>query len=85
MGRYILLLSPKILNNSNNNTSDDMARLHTYIHTYIHTCINEGGWMDRWFFWDDNRIAAQSANQFKEQLSSLAFRSEETSKKITQN
>jgi hypothetical protein len=77
----ILLLPPKILNNSNNNTSDDMAKLHTY----IHTCINEGGWMDRWFFWDDKRIDAQSANQFKEQLSSLAFRSEETSKKITQN
>jgi len=56
-----------------------------YIHTYIHTCINEGGWMDRSFFWDDKRIAAQSANQFKEQLSSLALRSEETSKKITQN
>ncbi len=34
MGRSILL------NNSNNNTSDDMARLHTYIHTYMHTCTS---------------------------------------------
>ncbi len=47
--------------------------------------INEEGWMDRLLFWDDNRIAAQSANHFKEQLSSLALRSEETTKKITQN
>ena len=47
--------------------------------------INEAGWMDRLLFWYDNRIAAQSANHFKEQLSSLALRSEQTTKKITQN
>ena len=41
--------------------------------------------MDRRLFWDDNRIAAQSANHFREQLSSLALRSEETTQKITQN
>jgi hypothetical protein len=40
--------------------------------------------MDRLLFWDDNRIAAQSANHFKEQLFSLALRSEETTKKITE-
>ena len=34
MGRSIVLLP---LNNSNNNTSDDMAKLHTYIHA---TCTN---------------------------------------------
>jgi hypothetical protein len=31
--------------------------------------IMEVGWMDGRLFWDDNRIAAQSANHFKEQLS----------------
>ncbi len=31
--------------------------------------IIEVGWMDGRLFWDDNRIAAQSANHFKEQLS----------------
>ncbi len=40
--------------------------------------MKEDGWMDRRLFWDDNRIAAQSANHFKEQLSLLALRSEET-------
>jgi hypothetical protein len=41
--------------------------------------MKEDGWMDRRLFLDDNRIAAQSANHFKEQLSSLALRSEEAS------
>ena len=36
MGRSSPLLSAQKINNSNNNTSDDMARLHTYTHTYIH-------------------------------------------------
>jgi hypothetical protein len=43
MDRSILLfLPPKKINNSNNNTSDDMARLHTYVHTYkyMHTRTN---------------------------------------------